>query len=112
MPFGAILSVCVTLDVVPEASMAALDAMRGFLAIRLGGFYLAFGLGMFILSLWLSFSKIGGIRLGMPEEKPVYSFWVWGAMVFTCGLAADILFYALVLYGKLQGTMSLYIQSK
>jgi len=32
--------------------------------------------------------------LGKKGEKPKYSFLSWGAMMFTCGLAADILFYS------------------
>ncbi|MBQ9048605.1 MAG: BCCT family transporter [Solobacterium sp.] len=43
----------------------------------------------------MSHSKLGDIRLGRQDEKPEFGFWLWGAMVFTCGLAADILFYSL-----------------
>ena len=57
--------------------------------------YLAVGLGILLVSLWIAFSDIGKITLGKPGEKPKYSFWTWGAMVFTCGLAADILFYSM-----------------
>ena len=32
--------------------------------------------------------------LGESDEKPKYSFLTWGSMMFTCGLAADILFYS------------------
>ena len=32
--------------------------------------------------------------MGTQGEKPKYSFFSWGAMMFTCGLAADILFYS------------------
>ena len=32
--------------------------------------------------------------LGGQEEKPKYSFFAWGSMMFTAGLAADILFYS------------------
>lgn len=53
------------------------------------------GLGILLTSLWIAFSDIGEITLGKPGEKPQYGFWSWGAMVFTCGLAADILFYSL-----------------
>jgi BCCT family betaine/carnitine transporter len=39
-------------------------------------------------------SKYGDIVLGGKDEKPKYSFFAWGSMMFTCGLAADILFYS------------------
>ena len=32
--------------------------------------------------------------LGNKNEKPKYSFFAWGSMMFTAGLAADILFYS------------------
>ena len=32
--------------------------------------------------------------LGGQDEKPKYSFFAWGSMMFTAGLAADILFYS------------------
>ena len=61
---------------------------------RLGTYYLVIGLGIFLLSLYIAGSKYGDIVLGEKGEKPKYSFFSWGAMMFTCGLAADILFYS------------------
>ncbi len=61
------------------------------------------GLGAFILSLFLAFSRYGKIRLGKGSEKPQYSNFAWGSMMFTSGLAADILFYSLcewILYAQ------------
>lgn len=69
--------------------------MRSFLGNELGVYYLAAGLLVFGTSLWIAFSDIGRITLGSPGETPQYGFFQWGAMVFTCGLAADILFYSL-----------------
>jgi len=51
-------------------------------------------LGIFIFSLYIAGSKYGNIVLGEQNEKPKYSFFAWGSMMFTCGLAADILFYS------------------
>ncbi len=95
VPFGIILALCVLFVLRPERSTDALGAIRGFLGDRFGVYYLAVGLGILLVSLWISFSDIGKITLGKPGEKPKYSFWTWGAMVFTCGLAADILFYSM-----------------
>lgn len=55
---------------------------------------LQLALAVFLLSLYLAFSKYGDIVLGEQDEKPKYSFFAWGSMMFTCGLAADILFYS------------------
>ena len=42
----------------------------------------------------LAFSRFGSIKLG-DVEKPQYTAFQWGSMMFTAGLAADILFYSL-----------------
>ncbi len=52
------------------------------------------GLGIFLVSIYIALSKYGDIVLGEQDEKPQYSFFAWGSMMFTCGLAADILFYS------------------
>lgn len=79
---------------------AIFDTLGWFLIIMGGGmlfgtYYLVIGLGVLGVSLWIAFSNIGKITLGNDGEKPRYGFWTWGSMVFTCGLAADILFYSL-----------------
>ena len=51
------------------------------------------GLGALFCSLYASFSRFGSIRLG--GKSPRYSNLQWGSMMFTAGLAADILFYSL-----------------
>ena len=42
----------------------------------------------------MAFSRFGSIKLG-DMEKPQYTAFQWGSMMFTSGLAADILFYSL-----------------
>ena len=95
IPFAIIFVLCLFFVIRPEASTSALTSIRDFLGDSLGLYYLIIGLGTLVISLWISFSDIGKITLGKPGEKPQYGFFTWGAMVFTCGLAADILFYSL-----------------
>ena len=78
----------------PEQSNLVLGQVRFFFGDTLGAFYIAAGLGIFLVSVYLCASKYGDIVLGDPGEKPKYSFFAWGSMMFTCGLAADILFYS------------------
>ena len=94
IPFACILVLCAYFIIAPENSTAALGVIRSFLGDKCGVYYLIVGLGFFLVSIWLSYSKIGNITIGTPGEKPKYSFFSWGAMVFTCGLASDILFYS------------------
>ncbi len=95
IPLCIILALCVCFIVAPEASTAGLSAIRNFLGDDMGVYYLIVGLGVLIVSLYIAFSGYGKIRLGGADEKPQYSFFAWGAMMFTSGLAADILFYSM-----------------
>ena len=94
VPFLAILALCVCFILMPDASKSVLDTIRFILGDTFGLFYLAVGLFVFLLSLFLAFSRFGNIRLGKPDEKPKYPLFVWASMMFTSGLAADILFYS------------------
>lgn len=94
VPFLAILALCVCFILMPDASKSVLDTIRFILGDTFGLFYLAVGLFVFLLSLYLAFSRFGTIRLGKPDEKPKYPLFVWASMMFTSGLAADILFYS------------------
>lgn len=95
VPFAAVILLCICFVINPEGAGRGLMAVRTFLGNTAGIWYLAVGLGVLLISLWIAFSDIGKITLGKKGEKPKYGFWSWGAMVFTCGLAADILFYSL-----------------
>ena len=95
IPFCLILALCAAFAAAPEASGAVLGAVRSFLGDELGSYYLVIGLAILLISLYIAFSRYGTIRLGRPGEKPQYSNFAWGAMMFTSGLAADILFYSL-----------------
>lgn len=94
IPLGLIGILSVLFLIFPEQSNNILGQVRFFFGDTLGTFYLIVGLGIFILSLYIAFSKYGKIVLGEENEKPKYSFFAWGSMMFTCGLAADILFYS------------------
>ncbi len=95
VPFIAIAVLCIFFITKPEGSTEVVADIRNFLGDSMGSYYLLIGLGVLIVSLWISFSKIGKIRLGGQNAKPKYNFWTWGAMVFSCGIAADIMFYSL-----------------
>lgn len=94
IPLIFILVLCLFFVVRPTQSAETLGSIRSFLGDDLGVFYLIVGLGVFAVSMYIAFSDIGKLTLGKPGEKPAYSFFSWGSMVFTAGLAADILFYS------------------
>lgn len=94
VPFVLIMGLAAVLFAFPEQSNEIIGQVRFFFGDTLGLYYLVIGLGVLIVSVFLTFSKYGNIVLGEQDEKPKYSFFVWGSMMFTCGLAADILFYS------------------
>lgn len=95
VPLLLIVGLCVVFMILPEQASTVLSQVRFFFGDTFGVYYLVIGLGMLIISIYIAASKYGNIVLGKPDEKPKYSFFAWGSMMFTAGLAADILFYSL-----------------
>ena len=94
VPFIIIIGLAVLLFVYPNQSNSVIGQVRYFFGDTVGVFYLILGVGVLLVSIFLSFTKYGDIVLGDPNEKPKYNFFTWGSLMFTCGLAADILFYS------------------
>ncbi len=94
LPFIIIVLLCFIFLIMPTQSANALTAIRSFIGDELGSYFLLIGLFTFFCTLYMAFSRYGSIKLG-NIEKPEYSHFKWGVMMFTAGLAADILFYSL-----------------
>lgn len=94
IPMLIIVAISFLFFIFPEQSNDILGQIRFFFGDTFGIYYIVIGLGIFIVSIYLCTSKYGNIVLGEADEKPKYSFLTWGSMMFTCGLAADILFYS------------------
>lgn len=94
VPLAIIAGMSLLFFLLPEQSNAVVSRIRYILGDTFGSYYLIIGLGIFLISLYIAGSKYGSIVLGEQDEKPKYSFFAWGSMMFTAGLAADILFYS------------------
>jgi len=94
LPLALILSLAGLFLIYPNKSNEVLSKIRFFFGDTFGSYYLIIGLGIFLFSIIIAASKYGNVVLGGKDEKPKYSFFAWGCMMFTCGLAADILFYS------------------
>ena len=94
VPLAIVIVLCASFIIVPEQSKAIVTNIRGFLGDDFGLYYGILGLGIFAVTVYIAFSKFGKIRLG-DCEKPQYSSFKWGVMIFTSTMAADILFYSL-----------------
>lgn len=93
-PAFLIILLCIFFILMPEVSNSVLTGLHNFFINKCSMYYLIFGFAIFIISFIIAFSKFGNIKLGEKNEKPQYSFFQWGGMVFCAGLAADILFYS------------------
>lgn len=94
VPLAIVVGLSILFFFMPEQSNNVISSIRFVLGDTFGVYYLVIGLGIFMISLYIAGSKYGNIVLGAQDEKPKYSFFAWGSMMFTAGLAADILFYS------------------
>ena len=94
VPFFGVAALGALFMLIPDGSKTVLEAVRKFIGDDCGLYYAILGVGVFWLSIWTAFSKYGKVKLG-KLDKPQYGNFMWGAMIFTSALAADILFYSL-----------------
>lgn len=94
VPLGGVVILGIIFLLRPEQSALVLDSIRNIFGDDFGIYYALLGTGMLITSLYIAFSRFGNIKLG-DIEKPQYSSFSWGSMIFTSTMAADILFYSL-----------------
>lgn len=102
IPFILVLALMIAFMLMPEQSKFFVESVRGFLSDTCGLYYAMFGVGVLATTFYVALSKYGKIKLG-DLEKPQYSNFKWGTMIFTSTMAADILFYSLcewALYGS------------
>ena len=94
VPFIIIAILSALLLAIPEGTSNVILKIKEFLTQKLGIFYLLYGVGFVVIAIYLAFSKIGKIKLGESDKKPLSNL-AWGSLIFTSTMAADILFYAL-----------------
>ena len=102
IPFIIVVALMAVFMIIPEQSKAVVDTMRGFFGDTIGIYYPLLAIGSVVCALYIALKpKYGNIKLS-DIDKPAYSNFQWGTMIFTSTMAADILFYSLIewaLYG-------------
>lgn len=102
IPFALVIALMVVFMLVPEQSKIVVDRMRGFFGDTIGLYYPILAIGCVVCALFVACNpKYGSIKFG-NVDKPAYSNFKWGTMIFTSTMAADIMFYSLIewaLYG-------------
>lgn len=95
VPLLGVIAVCIWIFLSPRQSEIIIQKVRSFFSDDIGIIYAIVGLGMFVCTMFVAFSKYGKIKLGKEDDKPIYSSFSWGVMIFTATMAADTLFYSL-----------------
>ena len=93
IPTILVLIIGILITIFSNTATVIISSIKNFLCNELGIYYLIFGLAIFLLIIGISFSKIGKIRIGKKEDKPM-NIVTWGILIFTSTMAADILFYS------------------
>lgn len=102
IPFAIVIALMGIFMIVPDQSTSCVDSLRDFFGNTIGLYYPAIAIGSVVCALYVALKpRYGNIRLG-DLNKPAYSDFKWGTMIFTSTMAADIMFYSLIewaLYG-------------
>jgi len=102
VPLIGVLILAIIFATVDGAGGVLLN-IRSFLGDDMGIYYILMGLFALGATLFIAFSRFGSIKLGAVDEKPQYSSFAWGSMIFTATMAADILFYSLIEWAMYAG---------
>lgn len=98
--FGMVMVILVAVStpliLFPKQGKEWVGVAREFVTTNFGVAYLAFGVAALFFVIYISFSDIGKIKLGRPEETPEFSDSSWAAMLFCGGIGASILYWGLI----------------
>ena len=94
IPFAIITGLSFFFFKQPNETNQFFDAVNPFFRDKMGIVYLSINFFVFIFSFYLAFSKYGKIKLGDKDEKPRFTFWEYGAMMFCSGLSGSIIYYS------------------
>ena len=81
IPLLGVVLLCVLFMLMPAKSSYIIQMIRGFLGNDCGIYYALLGVGIFVCSLYIAFSKYGKIKLGKNTDQPEYSSFNWGVMI-------------------------------
>lgn len=110
IPFAIVVALMGIFMIAPEQSKSTVDSLRDFFGNTIGIYYPILAIGSVVCALYVAMNnRYGSIRLG-HTDRPAYSDFKWGTMIFTSTMAADIMFYSLIewaLYGGEQHVQDL-----
>jgi choline/glycine/proline betaine transport protein len=90
---GLLISLLAFSVIMPDTAIAFFSAIKNWITVSFGWFYVSSVMGFFIFAVWLMNSRYGNIRLGADDERPEYSYGAWIAMLFAAGMGIGLVFY-------------------
>ncbi|MDE4086789.1 BCCT family transporter [Planococcus maritimus] len=91
---GVIVVATLALVIFRDTAEPVLNTMLTGITYNLDWTFQFLTFGLFILLMYLVFSKYGKVRLG--EEPPEFSTFSWGAMLFCAGMGTSIMFWSMM----------------
>lgn len=91
-----LFAVLVPLILFPEQGSSWVEQAKRFVTDTFGVFYLLIGVLAVMFVVYISFSDIGNIKLGRPEEEVEFKTTSWAAMMFCGGIGASILYWGII----------------
>jgi choline/glycine/proline betaine transport protein len=67
--------------------------IKAWIESTLGWYYVLMMFLAFVVCVYITFSRIGKIRLGQDDDRPEFSNFAWFSMLFGCGTGAALLFF-------------------
>lgn len=89
-----IVAVTVLLVLNKSTAQPILDNVMTAITYKMDWAFQFLTIGLFILLIWLAFSRYGSIKLG--EGKPEFSTFSWGTMLFTAGMGTSIMYWSMM----------------
>lgn len=113
--FGSLfllLAVTIPLLVWPDDGSYWVLQAKNYITDKFGFAYLALGLGAFFFMLYITFSDIGKIKLGGPDEGPEFSTPRWAAMLFCAGIGASIVYWGMIEWAYYYQNPPFFVEGK
>ena len=77
---------------------STLSSLMNVISAKLGWLYLGIYIINFIFFMYIALSHFGKIKLGKKGDRPLYSNFQWGSMVFATAIDASILMLSMLIH--------------
>ncbi|MCC5672781.1 choline BCCT transporter BetT [Kocuria rhizophila] len=78
----------------PEQANAVIGGVVGWVASRLGWFYILTATLVIAFVVMVAASRGGKVRMGPDHARPQFNMFTWTAMLFAAGIGVDLMFFS------------------